>query len=175
MQREEQREREREGGERREGRRTLESGAASAADVDGVVGELRQELLALGAPHHPYLLLPPLPLLPLHISQCLRTAGAVCLPPRTASNGGQPKQHGDADATTKNQEESRPGKCKASPLALILGGFALAAFCLCRSHSLTDSLCYSTLSLSLSPSLSQLASKEKSKGRKGKRKGNCCW
>lgn len=36
---------------------TLERGAAAAADVDGVIGQLRQELVALGAPHHPYLLL----------------------------------------------------------------------------------------------------------------------
>ena len=43
--------------EREWGRDTLERGAASSADVDGVVGELRQELLALGAPHHPHLLL----------------------------------------------------------------------------------------------------------------------
>jgi hypothetical protein len=36
---------------------TLERGAATAADVDGVIGQLRQELVALGAAHHPYLLL----------------------------------------------------------------------------------------------------------------------
>lgn len=36
---------------------TLERRAATAADVDGVIGQLRQELVALGAAHHPYLLL----------------------------------------------------------------------------------------------------------------------
>lgn len=34
----------------------MERGAAAAADVDGVIGQLRQELVALGAAHHPYLL-----------------------------------------------------------------------------------------------------------------------
>jgi hypothetical protein len=34
---------------------TLERRAAAAADVDGVIGQLRQELVALGAAHHPYL------------------------------------------------------------------------------------------------------------------------
>ena len=38
-------------------RSTLERRAAAAADVDGVIGQLRQELVALGAAHHPYLLL----------------------------------------------------------------------------------------------------------------------
>jgi hypothetical protein len=36
---------------------TLERGAATAADVDGVIGQLRQKFVALGAAHHPYLLL----------------------------------------------------------------------------------------------------------------------
>ena len=35
-------------------RSTLERRAAAAADVDGVSRQLRQELVALGAPHHPY-------------------------------------------------------------------------------------------------------------------------
>lgn len=31
----------------------MQSGATAAADVDGVGGQLRQELVALGAPHQP--------------------------------------------------------------------------------------------------------------------------
>jgi hypothetical protein len=55
---------------------TLERGAAPAANVDGVIGRLRQELVALGAPHHPYRLMRrsrARALVPLH-AQCRRRA-----------------------------------------------------------------------------------------------------